>query len=714
MSTEAGSGGYRIGLDVGGTFTDCACIRPDGRIVITKSPTTRDDESRGCLGALTDLAALEGLGDLGELLRATDVIVHGTTTADNTMIAMTGPEVGLITTEGQRDVIEIRRGWKEDIWNPRLPGPPPIALRRNRFGVPERVGSDGEVVTPLDEEAVRRAARVFRVRGVDSIAVCFLFSFLDATHERRARELILEEYPPATVSLSHEVMPTAPEFERVSTTLINAYVGPRVTSYLGRLAGALRDAGYAHQLLVMQSNGGIATVPAVSARPVTVMASGPAGGVVSACTVAAQVGVTDFIAVDMGGTSYDVCLVRGGRPELQTTWNWRHRYVVGLPMVDIHSIGAGGGSVARLRGGALAVGPESMGADPGPACYGRGGTEPTVTDAHVVLGYLGGAGLVGGAIRLDAAAAASAIRRGVAEPLGIELHDAAWAILRIADATMVNAIRRASSDRGLDPTQFALVAYGGNGPMHAGLQARELGIDRVLVPRTSPAFSALGLVLADFLVDEMQAHFATGDTADPVAMSTALEALELRARRRLDAAELDPARVRIRREASMRYQGQTFDLQVPLPESGPLTAHHLAAAVEHFHEQHEALHTYAQRDQVPLFVALRVQAEGAGETREQVAIAPGRGAEAALQERRQCWFDGVAVDTPVYAGSALGANDEVAGPAIIADRLSTVVLHPGMRARLDPGGFYVIDPGLPAAGLLTVSSETAAAIRPTR
>ena len=685
--------GYRIGLDVGGTFTDCACIRTDGSVVLTKAPTTRDDESRGCLDALGDLARMEGLSSLRALLEQTAVVIHGTTTADNTMITMSGPTVGLITTAGMRDVIEMRRGWKEDIWNPRLPAPAPLALRRNRFGVPERLGSRGEVLTPLDEDAVREAAELLDRRGIDSVAICFLFSFLDPRHERRAREIVLEVSPEAAVSLSHEIMPTSPEFERVSTTLVNAYVGPRVVAYLERLAGALAGEGYAHELLVMQCNGGIATVPAAVRRPVAVMGSGPAGGVIGATEAARRAGITDFIAVDMGGTSYDVCLVRDGRPELQTSWNWQHRYVIGLPMIDVHSIGAGGGSVARIRAGALQVGPESMGSDPGPACYGKGGIEATVTDAHVVLGYLDPQRFRGGAATLDAAAAAAAIRRSVGEPLGLDDREAAWAVLRIADATMVNAIRRSSSDRGIDPAGFALVAYGGNGPMHAGLQARELGIGQVVVPRTSPVFSALGLLLADFVADELQSYITPAHSADPGRVSRLLEEMEQRARARLEAARLEVARVSVEREMGLRYPGQTFDLTVPLPAAGPIGDAEISAAVEHFHAKHEALHTYAQRDQRPIISMLKVQAVGAAERIQAPPLAPGGGAPAAQTGTRSCLLEGGAVETPIYDGARLGAGDVVQGPAIIEDRFSTMVLHPGMSAVLDAADQYVVDPG---------------------
>jgi N-methylhydantoinase A len=423
------------------------------------------------------------------------------------------------------------------------------------------------------------------------------------------------------------------------------------------------------------------------------MGSGPAGGVVGATEAAARAGVSDFIAIDMGGTSYDVCLVRDGRPDLQTSWNWRHRYVVGLPMIDVHSIGAGGGSIARVRAGALQVGPESMGSRPGPACYGFGGDKATVTDAHVVLGYLDPQRFRGGAATLDVAAAHAAVARDVAELLGIAVNEAAWAILRIADANMVNAIRRSSSDRGIDPSDFALVAYGGNGPMHAGLQARELGIERVVVPRTSPVFSALGLLLADFVADELQAHIVPAQRADPTRISALLAEMEERARARIEAAELDPAQVRIAREMGLRYPGQTFDLTVPLPPTGDLGATAITAAVEQFHARHELLHTYAQRDERPIISVLKVQAVAVAPRVASPPLPRGRGAAAAQIGARRCWLQGGEQHTAIYDGSRLGAGDVVEGPAIIEDRFSTVVLHPGMQAVLDEADHYALTVG---------------------
>src|SRR6058998_2600008 len=402
---------YRIGVDVGGTFTDLVLAGRHGRLVLDKLPTTPHDQAEGVLGGIAQLAAREGLAREA-LLAATDLVVHGTTTADNTMIEMSGATSGLITSEGHRDEIEIRRGYKEDIWDPALPPPPPICPRRRRYGVPERLDFEGNVIVPLDEEAVRRACRRMQRQGVDSLAVVLLFSFVNPAHERRVRAIAAEELPGVMVSLSHEVMPSAPEFERTSTTLVNAYVGPRIERYLGTLDRRLRAAGFAGELLVMQSNGGVMPGGYVAQKAVAVMGSGPAGGVNGAAAVADAAGIRDFISVDMGGTSYDVCLVRDGTPQVKAGWNWHHRYLIGLPMVDVQSVGAGGGSIARVVSGTLHVGPESAGAQPGPVCYGRGGVEPTVTDANLVLGYLDPEYFLGGEMKLRAGLAHEAIRTG--------------------------------------------------------------------------------------------------------------------------------------------------------------------------------------------------------------------------------------------------------------------------------------------------------------
>jgi N-methylhydantoinase A len=678
---------FRIGIDVGGTFTDLVLAGADGGLVLEKHPTTPRDQSDGVLGGIARLGARVGLAPEA-LLSATELVVHGTTTADNTMIEMSGATVGLVTSAGHRDEIEIRRGYKEDIWDPALPPPPSICPRRRRYGVPERLDFEGNVVVPLDEAAVRRALRRMKLQRVDSLAVVLLFSYVDPTHERRVREIAAEELPGVMISLSHEVMPSAPEFERTSTTLVNAYVGPKIARYLGRLDGRLRDAGFRGELLVMQSNGGVMPGGWVAEKAVAVMGSGPAGGVNGATAVAGAAGIRDFISVDMGGTSYDVCLVRGGAPEVKAGWNWHHRYLVGLPMVDVQSVGAGGGSIARVVSGALHVGPESAGAEPGPVCYGRGGTEPTVTDANLVLGYLDPSAFCAGTMGLDVEGAHAAIRDRVAKPLGISVVEAADGIFRLVNANMANAVRRISAGRGIDPRPLTLVVFGGNGPVHAGMQAAELGIRRIFVPKLAPAFSALGLLLTDHVVDEMRSYIVPVGRADRERIERLFLDMEQAARaalgRRVGRA------LRIQRSVALCYPGQTFDMPVPLASrDGKVGARGLADAVERFHRLHEELHTYACRDEEPILRGLRLKAVAVEEkpALPRLRRGPSRGAR---RGARRAFFGGRFVATPVWDGTRVGPGQTIAGPAIVEEPFTTIVVYPGQRAAVDAAGNYTI------------------------
>lgn len=681
----------RIGIDVGGTFTDLVLVARDGTLTLDKHPTTPHDQSEGVLGGIRQLAEKNGL-DLETFLARTDTIVHGTTTADNTMIEMSGSVTGLVTSEGHRDEIEIRRGYKEDIWDPAFPPPKPICPRRQRYGVPERLDHHGDVVVALDEDAVRAALRRMKKQGVESLAVVFLFAFVNSTHEKRVREIAAEELPGVMVSLSHEVMPAAPEFERTSTTLVNAYVGPKIERYLSRLDARLRDTGFAGELLIMQSNGGVMPGGYVAQKAVAVMGSGPAGGVMGATAVAGASRVTDFIAVDMGGTSYDVCLVRGGSPEVKTGWNWHHRYLVGLPMVDVETVGAGGGSIARVEAGALKVGPQSAGAVPGPVCYGRGGREPTVTDANVVLGYLNPDTFCGGTMRLDAEGANAALRERVAQPLGLSVVAAAEGIFRLVNANMANAVRRASARKGVDPRPLTLVVYGGNGPVHAGMQAAELGIERILVPKLSPAFSALGLLLTDHVVDEMRSYVSPVGAVDVERVGALFDDMEESARRVLTTSAGRRRRLRFERMAAMCYPGQTFDMPVPLPARGPISRRALDATVERFHALHEELHTYASRDQEPILRGVRLKAVAL----EEKPALPKASRKARGNPRvgsRKAFFDGKFVPTPVYDGPRLVPGQAVIGPAIIEEPFTTVVVYPQQRATVDQHGNYHLTVG---------------------
>ncbi len=681
---------YRIGIDVGGTFTDFILIRRDGTLGLGKTPTTLEDQSLGVMRGLEEMARAEGR-DLGGLLADTEIVVHGTTTADNTMIEMNGAVTGLLTSEGHRDEIDIRRGFKENIWDPAYPPPTPIAPRRRRFGVPERLDFRGQVVRPLDEDAVRAAVGRLKRQGVESIAVCLLFSFVNPAHERRVAEICREEYPEARLSVSHEIMPTAPEFERTSTTLVDAYVGPRLETYLANLESALRGAGYGRDLLIMQSNGGIMTAGFMARKAVAALGSGPTGGVMGACAVSRDAGFEDFISIDMGGTSYEACLVKGGRPTIRSFWNWQHRYLVGLPMVEMHSIGAGGGSIASVEAGALKVGPQSAKADPGPICYGRGGSEPTVTDANWVLGYINPESLCGGEFKLSGDGVREAITRRVGEPLGLDLVEAAHGIFRIVNANMANAIRRVSCESGYDPRDFNMVVYGGNGPVHAGKQAEELGIGRYLVPKTSPAFSALGLVIADYVVDIQRSYITPSGRAEADRVNTLLGEMETQALDDLRVAGLGAGDIDFRRYLAICYPGQTFDLAVParVTSDGRLGEAELRATVEAFHDLHEETHTYAARDEEPILRAVRVQAVGRT-PKPPLELADGASGslEDALRARRPAWFDGGYVDTPVYDGDRVSAGQRIEGPAIVEERFTTIVLYPGHRAQIDARGNY--------------------------
>lgn len=676
--------GYRVGIDVGGTFTDLICATPAGEVVLDKTPTTPEDQSVGVMTGIGQLAARFGL-TVPQFCAELDLVVHGTTTADNTMIEETGAVTGLLTTAGHRDEIELRRGYKEDIWDPAAPPPFQIARRRARIPIPERLGPDGNVVLALDEEAVRRGARRLQALGCTSVAICFLYSYLNPDHELRARELLLQEFPDVEhVSVSHEVLPKASEFERVSTTLVNAYVAPKLTRYLDRLSTALREAGYARQLVIMQATGGVMTPDYVASRAVTLLGSGPAAGVLGATRAAALAGVSDFVSVDMGGTSYDVGLVRGGAPEIATFWNWRHRYYVDIPMVDVNAVGAGGGSIASVVAGSLQVGPASAGAAPGPACYGRGGTRATVTDADVVLGYLPVDTFAGGRMRLDAPAAADAIRRDVGEPLGLSVEEAAWGVVRTVNATMADAVRRVLATKGLDPRDLALVAFGGNGPVHAFAQAPELGIDHVVIPRTAPAFSALGLLVADYVVDLSRAYVTPLGEADPLRIGRICEELAAEASKELEPAGLPAERVRTQRYAGLCYPGQNFDMMVPIPD-GPVELDALAAA---FHDLHEKDRGFAFRSVTPDLRQVRVVTTGVTDKPESAGDVGASSADAARRGSRPAYFDDGFVDTAVYDGPALAPGSRITGPALVEEPFTVIVVAPGQSLELDPAGTF--------------------------
>ncbi len=646
----------RIGIDVGGTFTDLVAFA-DGELRTAKVPSTPRDQSEGAL------AAVRAGGLEGEQVTA---LAHGMTVATNALLERRGGRTALVTTEGFRDLIEIGRQNRASLYDLTAARPPALVPRELRFTVRERMGPGGEL-EPIDEASLAAAVDAVDAAEVDAVAVCLLFAFLHPEHERRVGDALREALPGVRVSLSSEVLPEMREFERFSTTAADAYLAPRLHSYLSRLAERAAQAGLPRPL-VMQSSGGVVDLEAAASGVAGCVLSGPAGGVVGAAFVARASGRDDVISFDMGGTSTDVAPIVGG--EAQTTTESEVAGVpLKLPMVDVHTVSAGGGSVAWAdAGGALRVGPRSAGAEPGPAAYGRGGEEPTVTDADLFLGHLADGARLGGEVTLDRARAEEALER-LGRRLGLDALETARGIVRVADAGMVRALRVVTVQRGLDPRDFALVAFGGAGAMHACALAEELGMGTVMVPRAGGVLSALGLAISDLRRDYVAPLL--GDV-DPERVERACEALERSARADLD----EPA---CRRRADLRYRGQAFELTVPADDPGAL--------VQRFHAAHERRFGYRMEDEPVELVAARVVATVAvpkPELREE------RGEDAEPGRRRVHVVEGWE-EIDVWQRDRLGAGSRVEGPAIVEFAEATCVAATGWAGEIDAAGTLVLE-----------------------
>ena len=678
----ARSAGYAIALDGGGTFTDVALVHEaSGRLWVTKTPTTPQDPSTGFIAGIDKALRLAGVDPA-----ALRHVLHGTTTATNAILESKGAPTGLLTTAGFRDVLEIGR---HDIprranmfaWvKPRRPVSPELI-----FEIGGRVAVDGAELEPLDEAAVRTAARRLREAGVDSVAICFLHGYANAEHERRAGTLLLAEHPRCAVSLSSEVLPVFREFERSMGTVLNAYVQPLVGRYVGRLAERLRGRGITAPLSIMKSNGGVIGADVVQTQAIHTALSGPAAGVIGARRIGEAAGFADLISVDVGGTSADVCLIRGGEAEV-TVEGRIGSWPLHVPMIDIHTIGAGGGSIARVTAdGTLTVGPESAGAQPGPVCYGAGGEEPTVTDAHLVLGRIP-AHLLGGEISLDADRARRAIEERVARPLALPLETAAQGILDIVNNNMVGALRLVSVERGYDPRDFALVPFGGAGPLHGTDLAALLGMRTIVVPRHPGVLSTFGLLGTEVRNDYARTSLQKPPDYDLAAVGAVYAELERQAQAWLAAEAVPPNARRVTRLADLRYRHQGFELTVPWPERG-LAIEPLLAR---FHERHRQLYTYALPEAPVEIVTLRVAAAGRVR-RFRIPSLERRGPARARPSRRRVFFAGAGWKTcPCVERDQLGAGAMVTGPAIVEQLDATTVIPPGQRATVDRAGNLVI------------------------
>jgi N-methylhydantoinase A len=675
---------FRIGIDVGGTFTDLVAVDDAGRVSLAKVTSTPADPSLAVMEGIALLARELGQAP-GALLDATERIVHGTTVATNALLERKGAKVGLLTTEGHRDVIEMREGLKEDRYNLRVPPPKPLVPRALRIGVRERLRADGVVETPLDAASLAGGLARLKEAGVEAVGVCYLHAYRDARHEQATREAVARELPGAYVSLSSEVLPQIKEYERVCTTVVNAYVGPALTRYLARLAERLAAAGYLREVLIMQSHGGVA--PIADARRIAAGAilSGPAGGVAGARYCARLLGEGNLIPFDMGGTSTDISLIEGGEAHL-TADKAVAAHKVALASIDIHTLGAGGGSIGWVDpGGILHVGPESAGADPGPACYGKGGGEATVTDANVVLGYLDPGNFLGGRTRLDQEAAHAAIRR-LSDKLGADPVAAAEGVHRVVNTNMAEGIRIVSVRRGVDPRRFALLAFGGAAGLHITELARMLEITRVVVPRVAALLSAWGMLSTDLRYEFVRTHVGEARAVGAEELRRLFRAMEEEGRQRLAAVFSGP--VRIHRSADMRYGEQVFEVNVPLDGVDADAPGLIEACVEKFHRRHEELYTYSMPGQEVVLVNARLAVVGELPRLPEEPAAPSNGAARPRGGRRV--YLGGWVDVPVYDLDTLPAGHEVKGPAVFESATTTVLLRPGERVLTTPYGWLDI------------------------
>jgi N-methylhydantoinase A len=675
---------YRVGFDVGGTFTDFVLQSPSGELSTGKRLTTYPDPSDACLAGLDELLAQAGV-PWSDVAQA----VHGTTLGSNVVIERKARSVGLLTTRGFRDVLIIGREKRYQVYDLQIEKPAPLIPRRLIGEVTERVMADGAVRTPLDEADARRAIRELAARGVTTLAVCLLHAYVNPAHERRIAALVAEEAPDVTVTLSHEVSPTFREYERTSTTVVNAYVMSIVRDYLRGLASAMSGRGYRGRLFVMQSSGGIATAEAMQRYPVRMIESGPAAGALMAAAYGELTGHRDLIAFDMGGTTAKLALIESGRPATTTSFELHRVHNApgsGLPMniqaIDLVEIGAGGGSIARAKLGVIAVGPESASSTPGPVCYGRGGEQPTVTDADVVLGYVNPDYFAGGSMKLQAGTAARAIEELVARPLGLSLEDAAWGIHTIVNTNMELATRVVSIERGRDPRDLTLVAFGGSGPVHGCRLAQALGIPRVVLPASAGVTAAIGLLAAEVKFDIARTYVRRLDAVDGAFLDTIYAEMSAQAIAVVQESAV-AGEVMLARSADARYVGQGYEVTVPVP-LGRLDGAALARVRSTFHEVYASRYGYANPAEPVEIVTWKLSAVG-GSPRVALAKAGAGSADVRRKAMRRAYFPEARgyADTPVYDRYELAAGTTLTGPAIVEERESTTVLPPGVTATVD-------------------------------
>lgn len=681
----------RIGIDVGGTFTDVVLVdQASSEFYYTKTPTTHENLADGVMTGLEEI-----LGMAGREIADLEYLIHGTTIGTNAIVEGKGAKVGLITTEGFQDVLEIRRVArpKEAAFDFEIDNPPPLVPRYLRLGVAERVNSAGEVIRPLDRAELERNVEYLKAQEVEAIVLVFLFSFLNPEHEQQAAALCKERFPELFVSISSDVSPEFREYERTCTTVMNGYLGPVIRDYMDNLRGRLAER-YGHiRLHIMQSNGGSTGADVAADRAAHLINSGPAGGAMAAAFLSKAIGRDMAIGADMGGTTFDISIIDRGMPKT-TTWGGVTNYPIKLPMVDLKTIGAGGGSIAWVdKAGVPYVGPQSAGSNPGPACYGWGGTEPTVSDANLVLGRLDPSYFLGGKLSLDVAKAREAIWVRVARPLGKTVEEAALSIVKIANANMVKGISAVSVERGYDPRDFVLIPFGGAAANHAVEIAAELGISEVVVPSICGNFSAVGLVVTDVQHDYVKTVGKNARGLDPALMQQFLGELEDQAVSKLVAEQVSPDAIVTEWFADLRYEGQSWELTTPVCRVACFGQAEMEDLFANFHALHKQVYSYSEPAQAVEIVNLRVRGIGRNPAIElpKFSFGPTSLSEARKCERVVYLPDGSSRPVPIYERSALGAGTVVPGPCVIEERLSTTFLPADCSATVDEYLNLVID-----------------------
>jgi N-methylhydantoinase A len=682
---------YRVGVDVGGTFTDFLVSDDQGNAEIYKTSTTPKDPSIGFFRGIEKAAKAHNLS-VSDFLHEVDTIVHGTTITTNATLTGDGANTGFVTTRGFRDVLNMRRGLKERQFE-KYPQPTPLVPRHRIRTVEERVDVNGTVLTPLNEEDVIEAAKYFKEQGVEAVAVSLLWSFRNPVHERRVRELLEKELPGVYISLSIEILPQIRVYERNSTTVLNAYVGPVLTRYLSRLQDKLHELEFAGKLLIMQSNGGVMSPQVAQRFASNTLLSGPAGAPMAGVFYGGTQGFKNVITVDMGGTSFDVALVKDAHPTV-TTEGLIGEHRIASPILDIHTVGAGGGSIAWVNsGGLLAVGPKSAGAEPGPACYGRGGTQPTVTDAQFLLGYLDPGFFEEGELSFDSEASKRAIDEHVASKLKMDSVSAADGIYQLVNNNMAAALGVVSVQRGYDPREFVLVVAGGAGPIHAAPIARELEIPLILIPRESSVFCAAGMLISDLKHDYVRTYACDIDQINLKEVNQFFQEMAQTAIETLKSESVTDEEMEISYSADLRYVGQFNEVEVVVPGTGEITDSIMELMCQAFHNRHDGLYGYAMEGATLELINLRVTGKGKTEKPNQETHALNKNdASAALVGDREAFFDDRFQKTPVYDGLKLHNSNQLDGPAIVVQPTTTIVVPPDFALLCDEYNNYLMYP----------------------